>query len=140
MIQKKDKLTLKEDAFCRMYVTADVEFFGNGTQSYLEVYNPSHEGKNWYDNASAAASEMLRKPKIYNRINELLDSNGLNDQNVDKQLLFLVNQHEDKNVKAAAIREYNKLKKRITEKVDLESGGKPIAFQVISFKDYKKKK
>lgn len=117
-------LSPKQSKFCELYAT-DREFFGNGTQSYIEAYNPKRKG-NWYMNAKAAASENLTKPNLLKYTNYLLEEEGLNDQNVDKQLLFIINQHADFKSKVAAIREYNKLKQRITDKVDHTSGGKPI--------------
>ena len=62
----------------------------------------------------------------YNRINELLTKEGFNDENVDKQLLAVINQHADFKSKVMAIKEYNNLKARIQKKIDLTSGGKPI--------------
>jgi len=112
---KAKKLSLRQERFCQLYVSKD--FFGNGTQAYISAYNPDQKKKNWYQNARAAASELLTKPNMYNRINELLDIAGFNDTNADKQLLFVMNQHADIKAKVAAIRDYNKLKQRITDKV-----------------------
>jgi hypothetical protein len=115
----------RQEKFCQLYAS-DREFFGNGVETYIEVYEPDMSKPNWYKTACAAASRMLSNVKVYTRINELLNSDGLNDNNVDKQLLFLINQHADNTNKVAAIREYNKLKQRITDKIDIKSGGKPI--------------
>ena len=38
----KKKLTLEQELFCKIYTTADSEFFGNGVQSYLEAFGPSY--------------------------------------------------------------------------------------------------
>ena len=110
-------LTLQQEEFCKNYVSQ--EFFGNGTQSYIDAYGIDVEKKGAYDVARAGAYENLSKPHICKRINELLDDAGLNDQFVDKQLLFLINQHADFGAKVSAIREYNKLKQRIETKVSL---------------------
>ncbi len=117
MAETKEKLNLKQEKFCRLYAT-DREFFGNGVETYIEVYKPERKG-NWYKTACAAASRLLSNVKICNRINELLSDEGLNDQFVDKQLLFLITQHDDKGAKTKAISEYNKLKKRIESKMEL---------------------
>lgn len=109
-------LNMKQEAFCQLYAS-DKEFFGNGVQSYIEVYQPDQTKKNWYKTACQSASKLLSNSKVYDHINTLLEESGLNDQFVDKQLLFLVNQHADFSSKMAAIREYNKLKTRITEKI-----------------------
>jgi hypothetical protein len=48
-----------------------------------------------------------------------LELQGLNDSYVDKQLELLITQNADFKAKIAAIREYNALKKRIVNKLDL---------------------
>jgi putative salt-induced outer membrane protein YdiY len=125
MEEPKQKLNPKQELFCNLYAT-EVEFFGNGVQSYIEAYEPDTSQKNWYKAACASASRLLSNVKVCNRINQLLEEQGLNDQNVDKQLLFLINQHADFKSKAAAIKEYNKLKQRITEKTQTEITINPI--------------
>lgn len=119
------KLNPKQEEFCRLYTT-EVEFFGNGVQAYIESYNPNTTKPNWYKTACASASQLLSNIKVCERINQLLEENGLNDQNVDKQLLFLINQHADFKSKVSAIKEYNKLKTRITDKLDVTSKGESI--------------
>lgn len=114
----KDELNPKQELFCQLYAT-DREFFGNGVQAYIEAYDPDTSVKNWYKSACVSASKLLSNAKVYNRINELLDEAGLNDSFVDKQLLFIISQHDDKSSKVAAIREYNKLKSRITDRLDV---------------------
>lgn len=113
----KEGLSLEQEQFCQNYVLNDRELFGNGTQCYLEVYGPSYEEKYKkpmkYLVAMVCASQLLRKPKIIDRINGLLEKSGFNNENVDKQHLFLINQHADLRTKMAAIKEYNALKKRI---------------------------
>jgi len=122
----KKKLTLRQERFCQLYAS-DREFYGNGVQSYIEAYKPNRKKKNWYNTARAVVSVMLTNVNIYGRINEILEKGGLNDAFVDKQLLFLVSQHSDFTNKAAAIREYNKLKQRIIARADVTSGMKPIS-------------
>jgi hypothetical protein len=116
-MDKELKLNPKQEKFCELY-SGDEEFFGNGVQSYIEVYNPDTSKPNWYKTACSRASELLSNPKVFNRINELLEEKGLNDAFVDKQLLFVINQHADFKSKVAAIREYNQLKQRIQKKID----------------------
>ena len=119
--EKEDELNTRQEKFCQLYTT-ETEFYGNGVQSYLEVYDIDKTKPNWYKTACAAASRELSKVKVCKRIIELLEENGLNDQNVDKHLLYLITQFADNSAKLGAIREYNKLKQRITEK--LEHSGK----------------
>lgn len=110
------KLNHRQELFCQTYVSK--EFYGNWVQTYIEVYQPDTTKKNWYKTACATASEILTNPNICNRINELLESDGLNDQFVDKQMLFLLTQHADFGAKSRMIDSYNKLKGRITDKIE----------------------
>ncbi len=108
---KERRLTLQQEQFCQLFVSED--FFGNGTQAYIEAYDVDVTKKGAYDVARACASENLAKPNINARITELIDSAGLNDHNVDKQLLVAIQQNAEFGSKVSAIREYNKLKARI---------------------------
>lgn len=128
----KDKLNPKQKEFCRIYAS-EQEFFGNGVQSYIKVYEPDQTKKFWYESACASASQLLSNIKVCEEINRLLEVGGLNDAAVDKQLSFLITQHSDFKSKATAIREYNKLKNRITDKLDLNLHlPKPILESVLS--------
>lgn len=113
-----DKLNSNQEKFCELYVSQ--EFFGNGVDTYMEIYKIDQSKPNWYKTACSAASRLLSDVKVSKRINELLEAAGLTDNYVDKQLLFLITQHADFGSKLGAIREYNKLKKRITEKLEGE--------------------
>lgn len=115
----------RQEMFCQLYAT-DKEFFGNGVETYLEVYDIDRTKPNWYKTACAAASRLLTNVKVIERINELLEEQGLNDCFVDKQLKFLLTQHADFGSKLGAIKEYNKLKQRIIDKQDITSGGSVI--------------
>ena len=121
-----DELSPKQKLFCEYYVNGDKELFGNGVQSYIEAYGPDRTSKNWYKTACQSASRLLTNVKVIAYINQLLDEGGLNDTAVDKQLSFLIAQHADFGSKVMAIREYNKLKQRITDKVDLTTKGDKI--------------
>lgn len=127
---KKEKLNPKQELFCQLYAT-DETFFANGVQTYIEVYEPDQSKPNWYKIACQSASQLLSNIKVLNRINELLESEGLNDAFVDKQLLFLINQQVDFKAKLGAMKEYNALKKRITSKLDLTTDGQPI--QIVRY-------
>ena len=109
---RKEELSKKQLYFCELYAT-HWEFFGNWVQSYIEAYKPDKTKKNWYNSARSTVSEILTNPNICAKINELLEAKGLNDEFVDKQLLFLITQHDEKWVKLWAIKEYNTLKARL---------------------------
>lgn len=107
-------LNAKQERFCQLYATSG-EFFGNGSECYANAYGV----KKTYRVAQVNASRLLSNAIICRRINDILEENGFNDVFVDKQLKFLLTQYADFSVKLGAIREYNKLKKRITEKVEM---------------------
>lgn len=119
----EDGLNHQQEQFCQLYVNADREMFGNGTQCYLAVYGLEYALKNKkpmsYDMARVLASKLLTKVNVIDRINKLLETGGFNDENVDKQHLFLINQHADLKTKMAAIKEYNALKNRVKHKLDV---------------------
>jgi len=110
--KKENRLTPPQEKFCRYFVE-DEELLGNGTLSYEVAYNIKREG-NWYRTCSAAASRLLRSVKISARISELLNI-YLNDNLVDNELAYTISQKADLGSKVAAIREYNRLKKRVSE-------------------------
>jgi hypothetical protein len=123
-------LTRDEERFCRVYVSA-TEFYGNGTQSYIEAYDvmvvkgtrekleKGKRKKMTIESIRVAASRLLTNDKILTRINELLEDGGFNDEFIDKQLKFLITQSAEPRVKLGAIQEFNKLKQRIHEKSTL---------------------
>lgn len=123
------KLTPQQEMFCQLYA-GDREFFGNGVQSYIEAYGLDTSKSGWYNVAKSGACENLTKPYILERIDEIFEAHGLNDQFVDKQLEKLIVQDADFNTKMKAIAEYNKLKSRITEKKDITSGGEKLEIPV----------
>lgn len=61
------------------------------------------------------AYKLLTNADICDEINKLLEKNWMNNQFVDTQLFFLINQFWDLWVKLRAISEYNKIKKRYNE-------------------------
>ena len=113
---KEKKLNLKQEAFCNAYVSSDGEIFGNGVYSYCRAYGMDFNDPKKYMLAASSATRLLKNVKIIERITQLLQETGFNDQFADKQLGFLMAQHADFQSKLGAIKEYNKLKGRITEK------------------------
>ena len=103
------ELNQNQIAFCNYYITE--EFFCNWTKSYIKAY--------WWDEDTARkkASLLLTNVNILNYIDSLLVDMGLNDQRVDKELAKLILQDNEMPVKLNAIKEYNKLKQRIEDKL-----------------------
>lgn len=120
----KPKLNPLQLKFCKLYAS-DREFFGNGVRSYAKAYNIDLRNKSGYSTARTNASRLLTNANILTEINRLLDL-IINEQFVDKQLAFLITQHADLHVKLGAIKEYNNLKQRITQKGVIELQNIPI--------------
>ena len=115
------ELNAKQLLFCNYYVSE--ETYGNGVRSYCKAYNVDYNDIKQQASARHSASLLLNDVNICKYINSLLDGAGLNDQFVDKRLLFLISQSEDKGSCLQAIKEYNKLKSRITDKLDVKVSG-----------------
>jgi len=123
----------KEELFCRYYTQND-ELFGNATLSYAEAFGYKLDEladndakyddngkkvedttrKKAYDVCSSLGHRLLRKVKIQERNTELLNE-ILKDDVVDSQLSKVILQDRKLDSKVAAIREYNKLKNRVSD-------------------------
>lgn len=127
--RREDALNPKQEMFCRLYATNRV-YFANATLSYAAAYELNIEDKKVYNTASMAGSRLMGNDKILKRINELLGA--ITNEEVDQELAYVIKQNDELSSKVAAIREWNKVKGRIVDKIDATSDGKPIA-QVIGF-------
>ncbi len=108
-------LSMKEELFCQLF-SSDREMFANGVESYSEAFGMDITEYRKYKVAQNGATRLLSKPIILKRINEMLQLRGLNDAFVDKQLELLITQNAEFSSKLGGIKEYNKLKARITDK------------------------
>lgn len=134
MDTKVKKLTPKQELFCQYYTG---EFFGNGTQSYIKAYSTPKKSIT-FKVAQVEASKSIRKPKILERINELLKNLHVDENTVDAQIAFWITQKHDSSASLQAIREWNKLQGRITNKLDHTSKGKRIkTINIINYADPK---
>ncbi len=111
------ELNLRQKAFCELF-SSDREFFGNGVMSYAEAYSIDLSKKGAYKTAQVNASRLLSNAIVLAEIDRLLELHGLNDSFVDKQLEFLITQSADYSAKLGSIREYNKLKKRVADRLE----------------------
>jgi Terminase small subunit. len=111
-LQTNRPLTPQQEIFCQNFVLKE-EFLGNGTRAYSDAYGIDQVG-NWWKTCAAGASRLLKSTKISTRINDILKV-VMNDAIVDNELGYVISQKSDLNSKVAAIREYNKLKKRISD-------------------------
>jgi len=112
----KYEITIKQRLFCEYYL----QFYGNGTQAIVSAgYSVHFRGKGGEDTgginyklASVMAAENLVKPSICAYINLKLKKYGFDDDNVDKQHLFLINQYDDLAAKAKGIDMFYKVKNK----------------------------
>jgi hypothetical protein len=144
----KKLLTPQQESFCRYYVE-NSETRGNATESYGYAYDykldelPDDDGiyqgvgklrkciqkstrRKAYDVCSVHGNRLVRSSKIQDRITKLYNE-LLRDDIVDRELSKVIMQDQERAPKIAAIREFNKLKQRITDKVDLTTKGESLA-------------
>lgn len=116
----KKPLKPEWELFCQYFVSS-YETFGNATKSYAKAYNIDISNKSKYASCRTQGYRLLTNDDILKRINELLTELVMNDTTVDMQLAFLITQMGDYGAKIQAIKEYNKLKQRITDKVEVKT-------------------
>lgn len=120
-------LNPKQEEFCQNYINNE-ETFSNATLSYAVAYeidaflHGTEDQKANYFTCAVSASRLLKNDKIRSRLVDLLNE-SLEDRKVDAELAKMVFQNKELNTKLGAIREYNKLKQRITEKTDVKLSG-----------------
>jgi len=105
----------KHELFCQLWASHE-EFFGNGVRSYAQVYDLYLGDPAEYATAKSNAARLLTNAVVLERIEELMDI-LVNDAVVDKELGTVIKQNADFSSKVSAIREYNRVKGRITNKV-----------------------
>lgn len=151
-----DELNACQEAFCNYYTGNDI-LFGNATLCYAEAYRYNldmldHDDAKFvlvdkktgkqekiedssYDKAynvcSVSGFRLLRNPKIQTRINKILNE-MMRDDIVDTEIMHTIRQRTDYSAKMSAIKEYNKIKDRITSKTDITSGGEKLNLVLIS--------
>lgn len=116
-----EQLTEKQKLFCELYLF-DRECFGNASKAYRIAYGLTPAQ---YKASRVSAHNNLTKPNIKAYINKLLDD-SFNTQTIDRETSKIITQNKDLVSKGMMIKEFNKLKQRITEKTDVTSGGEPI--------------
>jgi len=116
-IGKELKLTNKQIDFCRYYTTE--EYFGNGVRAFGKAYGFNPDNKNERARCSVGASTNLKHAAILMLIDILLDSEGFNDQFMDKQLLLVATQNADLKAKMLAIKTYAEITGRVKKQVEV---------------------
>lgn len=114
----KVKLSNEQEKFCQLY-TRDHDLMGDAISCFKECYELEPHQIDNKNQLKKDVELLLSKPQVVARINELIEEDGFNDQNVDRQHLFIINQHYDLSTKMKGIQEYNRLKKRTDNSLTL---------------------
>lgn len=146
--EEAKKLRARWGLFCTYYTMGGATF-GNATLSYAEAYDFNldeldHEptmvrvkgkkklqpfGPSEYDRQYAVCSanghRLLRNADIQDMLTKSLND-LLKEEIVDREMAKLILQDHDLGAKTSNIREFNKLRGRITKKVDHSTLGEPI--------------
>jgi hypothetical protein len=108
----------KQEMFCQLFSgNVSGEFTGSGLHSYREAFSFDITTKKGNACARASASTLLKNPKIYKRINHLIQIE-LSEMTSDSQLSLCIMQCDDMKVKIAAIKHYDDIQGRITKKIE----------------------
>ena len=138
----------KRELFCYLFSGHNNKvLFGNATKCYLEAYGINEEigelqekieavqtgkkkgfttavdilkgkKKTLYNSANASASRLLVNVNIRKRCRFLMDQMIGDDLDVDSELKFLILQRQDFMSKLGAIKEYNSVKERTSNKLE----------------------
>lgn len=145
---KPKKFSIQQELFCELYVNND-RTFANGTLSYAEAYGYdlltadrtpqkdehgndikfSSDYHRMENTCSVGGSRLLANMQINARVNELFRL-SMTNETLDAELMKVVKQNYKIDAKVSAIKEGNKLKQRIVERLDHTSAGLPITIQV----------
>lgn len=129
-----DNINPQQRRFINFYV-GDPLVFANGVRAYAKAYN-IELNQFTYDTCKSNAHRLLTNAYILEEINKLLEKSGMNDEFMDKQLIWLATQQSDFKSKLGAVREYNRIKKRAKDEGDLP----PSVVNINIIKPEKKKK
>ena len=107
---KKRKLTFKQHAFAEAYLALRGDGAGAARQAEYSVHT-----------AKMIAHQQLQNPDVIAYLQMRIDDLGYNDQNVNAQHSFLINQFADLAAKAKGIDMYRKVKGQYApERVKIE--------------------
>lgn len=104
-------LNPKQVSFVIHYISMDS--FGHGVDAYCAAYGLNKNVQANYHTANANSNKLLKDMRVMNYLNAIMESLYLNDAYVDQQLSYVLTQNADLSAKMSAVKEYNKLKNRI---------------------------
>lgn len=127
------ELNEKQQLFAELYIS-DKNCFGNATLAYRTAYNLT---PTQYKAAAVSAHHLLRNPNVKAYVNKVLKAQ-MKDEAVDSEIGKIIKQDRDLVSKGMMIKEYNKLRQRITEKSEVvHKFPKPILDHVRTQNDKK---
>lgn len=126
-------ITPQMEDFCQAYTTKG-DTYGIAYKSYSFAYeipipltesNEINYKSSEYAVCQSSGSRLLLKDEIKARISAILLAK-LNDANVDTRLADIIEGGKDTDA-IQGIKIFNDLKQRITKKLDITTGGRPLA-------------
>jgi len=136
-IGRELQLTANQVKFCKEYIK--FENFGHGTNAALIAYGYDPANKSQRQIAANIASECLKPTHpVYKLIQIMLDSDGFNQSEMDKQLLFVAQQNVDLKAKTQAIVHANTLFGRNKKIVEHNVNIVKLDYSALSEKDLRK--
>lgn len=143
-----DSINPERELFCDYY-TRPGDTFGVATTSYANAYGYNldelpKDDEIWktlangkkekivrssyersYSVCAMQGGRLLKDANVLARIQKMRVEK-MTDEFVDSELMKVITQDEEKTPKVAAIREFNRLSQRVTDKLDLTSKGESI--------------
>jgi hypothetical protein len=127
-------VTPQNEAFCRAYTTKG-DTYSNAYKSYAYAYDieiPKKEDNtidyfsSEYKVAQNGGSRLLLKEEVQQRIKALLIERFSDYSNADARIQSIIDSGKDTDA-IQAVKVLNDIKQRITRKVDITTGGRPLA-------------
>ncbi len=141
------ELNIKQESFCQYYARNDF-LYGNATKAYAEAYGfrleylsseditveilnkktglieikkvDNSPYQKAYDVCNAAGARLLANVSINKRIKEIHEEMMI-EAEFDSELVHTMRQREDYGAKMQAIKEFNRMKGRVTERVEVNT-------------------
>lgn len=127
---------LKWELFCQEYVKPGEDFLKAG-RAYAKVYNFDYTDPKQRNTCDVSACDLLRNPKIHDRIMQFMYAAGCNEENAVQAIKEVMEQKEDKGSRLKATDLYYKYIKGVADKVEITGEVKGVTITVKNFKKEK---
>jgi len=131
---EKSKLTDKQLLCAKLYVQAGPER-GNKTKAYTKAFGKDLSDEKEYNYCRSSSNRLFTNDSFLAYLNPLIEKVFMVDDNeVDRELNWLILQREHLSSKVAAIKVYNKLKGRAIKTIKHIGGSKedePLKVETI---------